>query len=85
MEISMTRGWFSYPHLPESKAAVICLNLIENAQVYNSYCRRNADDWAVMSVSALFAGSSAAYAGKTCLRMKEALSSIAGNYIYKIN
>jgi len=30
---------------------------------------RNADDWAVVSVSALYGVSAAAYAGKTSLRM----------------
>jgi len=46
-----------------------CLKLIGKAQLHCSGIGRNADDWAVLSISALYGASAAAYAGKTRLRM----------------
>jgi len=46
-----------------------CLKLIGKAQLHHPGICINADDWAVVSVSALFGPSAAEYAGKTCLRM----------------
>jgi len=44
-----------------------CLMLIGKAQLRCLGIGRNADDWAVVSVSALYGASAAAYAGKTRL------------------
>jgi len=46
-----------------------CLQLIGKAQLHGPGIGRNVDDWAVVSVSALYGASAAAYAGKTCLRL----------------
>jgi len=43
--------------------------LIEKAQLHCTGIGRNADDWAVVSVSALYGASAATYTGKTRLRM----------------
>jgi len=45
---------------------------------------RSANDWVVVSVSARYDASAAAYTGKTRLRM-QAWSSRAGNFDIKIN
>jgi len=47
----------------------ICLDLIGKAQLYCPGIGRNADDWVVVSVSALCGASIAAYAGKTRFKM----------------
>jgi len=46
-----------------------CLTLIGKAQLHCPGIGRNADDWAVVSVSALHGASAYAYAGKTRLRV----------------
>jgi len=46
-----------------------CLKIIGKAHLHCTGIGRNADDWAVVSVSALYGASAAAYAGKTRLRM----------------
>jgi len=43
--------------------------IIMKAQLHCPGIGRNSDDWAVVSVSALYGASAAAYAGKTPLRM----------------
>jgi len=45
------------------------LKLIEIAHLHCPDIGRNADDWAVVSVSTLYGASAAAYAGNTRLRM----------------
>jgi len=45
------------------------MKLIRKAQLYCLGIGRNADDWAVVPVSALYGVSAAAYAGKTRLKM----------------
>jgi len=45
------------------------MKLIGKAQLHCPGIGRNADDWTVVSVSALYGASNAAYAGKTHLRM----------------
>jgi len=47
-------------HMPEAHG---------KAQLHCPGIGRNADDWAVVSVSALYGASAAAYAGKTRLMM----------------
>jgi len=47
-----------------------CLKLIGKAQLHCPGIGRNADDWAVVSVSVLYGVSAAAYAEKTWLRMQ---------------
>jgi len=49
------------------------LKLIGKAQLHCPGIGKNADDWAVVLVSALYGASAAAYAGKTRLRMKPSL------------
>jgi len=46
-----------------------CLQLIGKAQLHCPGIGRNADDWEVVSVSALYGASAEAYAGSTRLRM----------------
>jgi len=45
------------------------MKLIGKAQLHCPGIGRNADDWAVVSVSAQYGASAAAYAGKTRLKM----------------
>jgi len=45
------------------------MKLIGKAQLHCPGINRNLDDWAVVSVSALYGASAAAYAGQTRLRM----------------
>jgi len=45
------------------------MKLIGKAQLHCLGIGRNADDWAVVSVSYLYDASAAAYAGKTRLKM----------------
>jgi len=47
----------------------ISMKLIGKAQLHCPGIGKNADDWVVVSVSALYGSSAAAYARKTCLRM----------------
>jgi len=46
-----------------------CLKLIGKAQLHCPDIGRNADDWALVLVCALYGASAAAYPGKTRLRM----------------
>jgi len=45
------------------------MKLIGKLQLHCPVIGKNADDWAVVSVSALYGASAAAYAEKTYLRM----------------
>jgi len=45
------------------------MKLNGKAQLHCPGIGRHADDWVVVSVSALYGARAAAYAGKTCLRM----------------
>jgi len=47
----------------------ICLEFISNAKLHCPGIIRNADDWAAVSVSALYSANDDAYAGKVCVRM----------------
>jgi len=47
----------------------ICLKLIGKAQFYRLGIGSRADDWVLVSVSALYSVSAAAYAGKIHLKM----------------
>jgi len=55
--------------LTQKKCSSKCLKLIGKVQLHCPGIGKNADDWAVVLVSALYGASAAAYVGKTRLRM----------------
>jgi len=57
IEMSMARWWFGLTH---RECHCKCMKLIGKAQLHCPGVRRNADDWAVASVSALYGASAAA-------------------------
>jgi len=65
----MTRLWFGINTLEMPLQMLEGLKLIRKTQLHCQGIGRNADDWAVVSVSVLYGASAAAYAGKTRLRM----------------
>jgi len=69
IEMSITRCWFVINTYEIRKCPCKCLKLIGKAQLHCAGISRNADDWAVVLISALHGASAAAYAGKTRLRM----------------
>jgi len=69
VEMSMTRWWFGIVLFNTYEIPCKCLKLIGKAQLHCPGIGRNADDWAVVSVSALYGASVAAYAEKTPVRV----------------
>jgi len=69
VEMSMTRWWFGIVPFNPKEFPCRCLNLIGKVQLHCPGIGRNADDWAVVLVSAVYGASAAAYAGKNSLRM----------------
>jgi len=64
VEMPMTRWWFGIVPFNTNKIPCKCMKLIGKAQLQCPGIGRNADDWTVVSVNALYGVSAAAYAGR---------------------